>query len=109
MTTTTAEDQTTNAHDDHSARTTPSYEDINVPVIVLVGVISIILTFVTIWFVQGVYYHWQSLKIKSRTTEVVNMPARVQIDAQKAVLSGGEGVTSIEDAMQKVIDEYGKN
>lgn len=110
MTTATADEQeqAANVHNDHHSANTPSYEDINVPVVLLVGVISIILSFLTIWFVQGVYYHWQSSKIKARSTEVVNMPARVEIDAQKAVLNGGEGITSIDDAIQKVVDEFGK-
>ena len=86
----------------------PSYEDINVPVIILVGVISAIVTFLTIAFVQGMCYHWQSYKIRERTSEVVNMPASVVIQEQKAVLNGGNGIVPIQDAMQEVINEYGK-
>jgi hypothetical protein len=87
----------------------PSYEDINVPVIILVGVISAIATFLTIAFVQGMCYHWQSYKINARSSEVVNMPASIVIEEQKSLLKGGDGIIPIDDAMNKVIAEYGKN
>ena len=109
MTTATAENSTeTTEHVADHATTgeKPSYDDINVPVIVLVGVISAILTFVTIVAVQGLCYQWQNSKIKDRA--VVNMPARKYIDDQKKILDGGEGITSIDDAMKKVVDEFGK-
>ena len=110
MTTATAEQPETEAHDEPTPHLSdkPSYEDINVPVIILVGVISTIVTFLSIAFVQGMCYHWQSSKIKDRSTEVVSMPAAAQIVEQKAVLNGGDGTISIDEAMKKVIEEYGK-
>jgi hypothetical protein len=111
MTTATAEKSHVRSREDeaaHHMHDKPSYEDINVPVIILVGVISAILTFLTIVFVQGMCYHWQNYKINSRSLEVENMPANIVIEEQKALLKGSNGTTSIDDAMKKVIAEYGK-
>ena len=46
--------------DTHGERTKPRYDDVNVPVVFLIGIISAIVTFLTIMFVQGLYYHWQA-------------------------------------------------
>lgn len=111
MTTATAENTHARSHEDettHPMHDKPSYEDINVPVIVLVGVISAIVTFLTIAFVQGMCYHWQNYKLNSRSSEVANMPADVEISEQKALLDGGDSTISIDEAMKKVIAEYGK-
>ena len=48
--------ETTN-HDDHGHGEGPSYDDINTPVIVLVGAISAIVTLLTIMFVPVSYTH----------------------------------------------------
>ena len=110
MTTATADHSEPESHDAPATVTAdkPSYDDINTPVIVLVGVISALVTYITIALVQGMCYHWQNSKIQSRSTEVVEMPAVLYINEQKKALAGGDGVVSIDDAMKKVIDEYGK-
>lgn len=87
----------------------PSYDDINTPVVVLVGAISAIVTLLTIMFVQGMYYHWQNSFIHTRSSEVSSIPAVQQIEAQKELLAGGDGKTiSIDKAMQSVVKKYGK-
>jgi len=85
---------------------TPSYDDINTPVIVLVGAISALVTLLTIMFVQGLCYHWQKSEMLVRESEVENMPAVVQVDRQREELSTAS--VSIEDAMKKVVSTYGK-
>ncbi len=97
-------------HDGHSSHGSeaPSYDDLNTPVIVFAGVISAIVTLLTIMFVQGMYYHWQNSYLKVRSAEVVSLPANDQIAVQKAVLDGGDGVLPIDAAMQTVIKRYGK-
>jgi len=84
----------------------PSYDDINTPVILLVGAISALATLLTIMFVQGLCYHW--LNSEMRVKEVVNMPAVAQINDQKAVLAGGGKTVSIDEAMKEVVATYGK-
>ena len=56
---------TSDAHEDHG-RTAPSYDDVNTPVVWLVAIISVLATFLTIAFVQGMYYHWESAYLKKR-------------------------------------------
>ena len=98
-------------HDGHAnaEHEVPSYDDINTPVIVLVGIISAIVTLLTIMFVQGMYYHWQNSYLKVRSSEVQSVPAnQMVLNEQKALLEGGDGVASIEKAMQAVVSKYGK-
>ena len=103
-------DATHTAEHDHdvSHSDTPSYDDINTPVIVLVGAISAIVTLITIMFVQGLCYHWQNSFLRMRSDEVENMPAVVEITKQKEVLAGGEGIVPIDEAIKKVVATYGK-
>jgi len=86
----------------------PSYDDLNTPVILLVGVISAIVTFLTIAFVQGLCYKWQGSFIRDRITDYPNTPVNELIEGQKKMLTGDlPGTISIEDSMNKVIAEYG--
>lgn len=98
----------TDSHSAHSDEAPPSYDDINTPVIVLVGAISAIVTLITIMFVQGLSYHWQNSHILGDKTARENMPAVIEIEKQKQLLVGSEGLVPIEDAMKKVAAKYGK-
>ncbi len=91
---------------DHVHDDTPSYDDINTPVIVLVGAISALATLLTIMFVQGLCYHWQNSQVERRLKDVENMPAVVQVQEQKDELTAA--TVSIDDAMKKVVSTYGK-
>jgi len=93
-------------HDNHGHEA-PSYDDINTPVIVLVGAISAIVTLITIMFVQGLCYHWQNSYLQKRSVEPENMPAVIAVNEQKEMLTGIDGLVSIEDAKKKVIATYG--
>lgn len=84
----------------------PSYDDINTPVILMVGFISAVVTFLIIALVQGMAYHWE--KSYLRKQEVVAWPSAKQIAEQQEILQGGDGILPIEDAMAKVIEQYGK-
>lgn len=86
--------------------TGPSYDDVNTPVIFLVGFVSAALTFLTIALVQGMCYQWESAYLKKM--EVINIPAVEKVATQKAVLNGGDGIVPIGDAMANVIETYGK-
>lgn len=87
----------------------PSYDDINTPVILLVGAISALVTLITIMFVQGLCYHWQNNFVERRSQDVENLPAVVQINQQKAALAGDGKTVSIDDAMANVVAKYGKS
>lgn len=84
----------------------PSYDDINTPVVVMVGIISAILTLLAFMFVQGLYYHWGSRL--SNVPVTVRSGANDPIAQQKSLLTGGEGLIPIEQAMEKVADRFGK-
>ncbi|MEM7453046.1 MAG: hypothetical protein AAF456_01710 [Planctomycetota bacterium] len=101
-----AENTTTTEHesgDDGHGK--PRYDDINTPVVVLVGVLSTIVTIAIIAAVQGLCYQWESSELNEKS--VVNWPAAQQVAEQKAMLDGGEDTISIEDAMEKVVAAYG--
>lgn len=86
-----------------------SYDDINVPVILMVGAISAILTIATIFFVQGLYYQWKNSYVRERSYDYVNEPVREIVESQKALLSGeAEGIKSIDDSITEVIEKFGK-
>ena len=96
------------AHDSHHEK--PSYDDINTPAIIIVGLISALFTFLIIAFVQGLYYQWNNSYVRERSTDYVNKPVKKIIDAQKQALDGDSeaGTISIEEAMNKVLADYGK-
>ena len=96
---------TTNDHEsgDHG-HGKPSYDDINTPVVVLVGILSTIVTIAIIAAVQGLCYQWESSELREKS--VVSWPAAQQVAEQKAMLEGGEDTIAIEEAMEKVIAEY---
>jgi len=95
-----------NTIDSHAGHQTPSYDDVNTPVIVLVGAISALVTLLTIMFVQGLCYHWQNSYLRMRSAQVENMPAVVQIDTQKSELETAKVPIAV--AMEKVVASYGK-
>ena len=87
-----------------------NYDDINTPVIVMVGVISIIVTVCTIFFVQGLTSHWQNGFIRERSYDFVNEPVRAIVVEQKKLLEGdsGKGIKPVEETIKDVISKYGK-
>jgi hypothetical protein len=90
----------------HAAEELPSYDDINTPVIVMVGVISALLTLLSVMFFQGLYYHWED-RISNKAG-VVKTETAERIEAQKKLLEGGGKVKSIDEAMKIVVSKYQK-
>ena len=87
----------------------PGYDDLNTPVILLVGVISAIVTFLTIAFVQGLCYQWQGSYIRARQTDFPNTPINELIEKQQKMLTGDQpGTISIENSMKNVVAEYNR-
>ena len=93
---------------DEKPQEAPRYDDVNVPVVVMWGFISALVTLITILFVSGVYNVWSQQWIDAREGQFVNQPAREQVNAQKAILNGGEGVIPIAEAKQKVLEKFKK-
>ena len=92
--------------DSNTTHEAPSYDDVNTPVIVLVGAISALVTLLTIMFVQGLCYHWQNSFLIGKASGVEAMPAVVQIEEQKEELVKAPVPISL--AMEEVVSKYGK-
>ncbi len=87
----------------------PSYDDINTPVIVLIGVISAVVTLLTIWAVEGLYYHWHSRLVRERNYDVANPRQADLINAQKELLIAGDEekkYLTLESVIPDVIAKY---
>jgi hypothetical protein len=91
---------------DHAAEPTPSYEDINTPVVVMVGVISALLTLLSMMFFQGLYYHWEDGVLNS--PDANRSHVNKTVESQKSLLRGGDGRKSIEEAMESIVTKYQK-
>ena len=93
---------------EHHGHEKASYDDVNTTAIVVVGLISALFTFLTVAFVQGLYYQWNNSYVRERSTDYVNLPVKRIVDEQKAELEGNAeaGTKSIEDAMKIFLDKY---
>ena len=90
----------------------PSYDDINVPVVLLVGLISMVLTFITIWFVEGVYYHWNRSQVQQQFYDVTNTRQNELLRKQQVVLNDGDeerGIVSVDNAIPNVLARFGSS
>ena len=94
--------------DQHAAdhAVAPSYDDVNTPVIVMVGLVSAIVTVLIIWTVQGMCYHWQKRYLQ-QTGEVVNLDGVEQINQQVELINGGKGITPISKTMDQIVSDFG--
>ncbi len=97
-------DQNENTDDHHSAK--PSYDDVNIPVVVMTGFITVVLTVLTIAFVHGIYNHWKSSLVEELQYSAVDTRRQAIIDEQNNKLSGVDGKPSIEEAMKTVAKKY---
>ena len=94
-------------HDSHT-RVRPSYDDINVPVILLIGLISAVITLLIIWLVEGLYYRWNNQLVRERTYGIVNSRQVDEINSQKEQLNGVPdlGYESLESVVPDVLGKY---
>lgn len=93
-----------NSHDEQEA---PRYDDINTPVVLLVGAISAVITLITIFLVQGLCYHWQNEFLTRNQVGPTSMPAVQKIEEQKSSLMDSEKrALTIDAAMSAVVAEH---
>lgn len=106
---------TESAHGSESAvRVRPSYEDINVTVLVMVGLVSTIVTFLIIVTVQGLAYRMESSFLRDAgsvyTMETAEQIRQEAMKAQKELLLGGSAAGAakvpIDEAMKRVVERY---
>lgn len=91
---------------DQTPQEAPRYDDVNVPVVVMWGFISALVTLIAFLFLSGVYNVWSQSVIDGKKSKFVNQPAREQVEAQRAVLAGGEGIVPIAEAKKLVLEKY---
>ena len=104
---------TATPHDSHHAghgHAKPRYDDINIGVVLLIGAISAIVTFLLIAFLQGLWGNWNNSVVRERSYDTVNQAQVDIIDSQQAKLAGvpEAGVISIDQAIDEVVAAYGK-
>lgn len=99
---------------DHNEHPKPRYDDVNMPVVVLLGILSAILTFVIIVFVQGLYYSWENSLIQKDWASRVPTPQEKIIADQKEIRDGyfsaadGKVYIPVNAAMAKIVENGGE-
>lgn len=89
--------------DSHHDQDPPRYDDINTPVVLLVGAISAIVTLITIFLVQGLCYHWQNDYLTRRAEAgPTSKAAFEQVQEQKANLFSESNTLNIDQAKSKI-------
>ena len=101
-----SEQENTVNENDHS-HDKPSYDDVNTPVVIMIGFVSVVLTALTIALVQGIYNHWRSVVVDEvrgqQTADRRQAIVNGQLDQLKA---NDKGRISIEDAIQETLKQY---
>jgi hypothetical protein len=100
-------------HSEEERSGRPQYDDVNTGVILMVGLISAIVTFLIIGFVQGLAYRWEAYFNQSRV-EIVNQTVKAEVEAQKATLNSTNGPDgqpvagrlTIEEAMKRAYEKF---
>lgn len=94
----------------HGSPARPAYDDINVPVVILIGVISTVITLVTIWFVEGIYHRWNNSFVRTVNYEVANFTQTGIVNQQKRLLEGDadKGVASLDSVIPAIVERYNK-
>jgi hypothetical protein len=101
------------SHAAGEASNRPQYDDINTGTIILVGLISAIVTFLIIGFVQGLAYRWQA-HFEQQRIEAVNQKVRAEVEAQRSILAtvtnkDGQAIPgriTIEEAKKQVLEKF---
>jgi hypothetical protein len=93
----------------HGGRTRPAYDDINISVLVMVGLVSAIVTFLIIAAVQGLAYRMEDTFQKASNRDVrAAKEIRAAIAGQRALLDGGDlgAKVPINEAMDRVVERF---
>ena len=72
---------TDNTTNDSAHPSKPSYDDLNVPVIVLIGAISAVITYTLICLIQGLFFYWDDA-IQTNRQQYETSPYQSQFDEQ---------------------------
>jgi len=102
----------------HEAPETPVYDDMNTPMIALVGFVSAVVTFICIVGLQAAYLQFEKQQFEKKVVEAKLDTEDSILSAQKAKLNDGYSWVNkdtktigmpIEQAMKVVADRYESN
>ena len=95
----------------HAGETKPSYDDINTSLVVMVGIVSAILTYLSVVVVQAMTYQWDMNMIRKRSHDVPYTKSVDAINVQKEQLDANLSIErlSIEQAMTETVAAFTKN
>ncbi len=94
-----------------AGETKPSYDDINTSLVVMVGIVSAILTYLSVVVVQAMTYQWDMNMIRKRSYDVQYSKSVDAISVQKEQLAANPSIErlSIEQAMTETVAAFTKN
>lgn len=103
-------DSHSHAHAADADHSKPSYDDINTPLIVMVGIISAIVTYLSVVVVQALTYQMDMNMIRERSHGAQYVKSIEAINNQKAKLDGDAESQrpSIEQAMTETVAQFSK-
>lgn len=87
----------------------PHYQDINAPVVILLTVVTAILTYSSIAFVQGYYFQWDKARVERQSAESVSSSTGYLMQ-ERSLLSEGSAerkIKPIGESMSKIVAEWG--
>jgi hypothetical protein len=95
----------------HAVEAKPSYDDINTSLVVMVGIVSAILTYLSVVVVQAMTYQWDMNMIRKRSYDVQYTKSVDAIKVQKEQLEANPSIErlSIEQAMTETVAAFTKN
>ena len=99
----------------HAEHPKPRYDDVNIPVVTLLGLLSAVLTFVSICFVQGLYYQWEYNMVHKDWNSRILTPQEETIREQREIRDGffeagnGKIFVSVDVAARKLLEAEQEN
>lgn len=92
----------------HHGGNKPSYDDINTSLVVMVGIVSAIVTYLSVVVVQALTYQMNMNMIRDRSYDMQYTKSVEAIDAQRAQLEANPAINrkSIEQSMAETVANF---
>ncbi len=86
----------------------PHYADINAPVVILLTVVTAILTYSSIAFVQGYYFQWDKSRVERQSADSVSTSTAYLMEERQMLSDGSEErkIKPIGQSMSKIVAEW---
>jgi hypothetical protein len=87
----------------------PHYQDINAPVVILLTVVTAILTYSSIAFVQGYYFQWDKARVERQSADSVSTSTAYLMEERQMLSEGSveRKIQPIGESMSKMVGEWG--